>query len=121
MQHSEERLLVWGGASQGEAANFLAGQIDLGAHEAVTPVGIEPPAVPEQRDGPAVVGPADVDHAARGQAMWFPLPGRRPRVAVGGRPEARGEALAPRRQVASGMRHQGLERGEVESPPDFAK
>lgn len=98
---------------------MLAGQIDLGAHESVTPEGIHKPPVAEELDvAPSARAPDEHD-SFRGEDRRTKAP--RPRSGPAGRRRLNpgSQALAAHRDVAGGVAPQGRQRPEEEAPPDL--
>src|SRR5829696_7229661 len=73
-QGGEQRLRVGLAAAQRQAADLAAAQIDLGPHEAVAPVAIHRPVVPEEREPPGGRGAPDEDDLGGGQLVRGELP-----------------------------------------------
>ena len=100
-QHSHEGLVAWRAAPQGEAADFFSGEIDLGAHEPVTPQGIEQPGMAQDGDLPSRARPADEDDLPGGQHPGAKAPAHGPRGARrrGGCGRRGGPAMGPEQRM----------------------
>ena len=98
----QERLIGRLASLQGEEANLVCSQIDLGSDEAVQPVAIDVERVSEEADASLVVGTAEVDDGAAGLFLEieFPTFGKWPPWR--GRLDTSGAALTSRGYVSGG-------------------
>ena len=115
----QEWLIGRFASSEGEEANLVCSQIDLGADEAVQPVPIDEEGMSQDADVSLVVGTADVDDGASWLFLQVESPTFGKWPAWRRRLDTSGVALPSGGDVSGGSGFQASKRAVLESRPDL--
>src|SRR6266851_9606130 len=116
---TKERLRGRLGSTQGVETNALTVQEDFTRHEAVTPVGIDPQRMAQERHGAVLRCAADEDHATLQRRVQIQLPSDRKRHPSRNPLVTHSRALPARRHIANRARTEVGERLVIKAPPDL--